>query len=798
MHLPNLSGRISAHDYATPALQAADTRRIFLRVARASTAHRTSGHAAEMAFFAVLTLVPSTVAVGSAFALLRGIVGPAPVADAEDAAVHVVRTIMGPDLSEKVIAPFIHAQLEQPHGGVALGGLLAAWWLSSHLFMATSHALDYAYGVRDRRPTVVQRFIALGFGLVSVAVVALTVELMVTGPLGNPDGTLARHLGIGHVYSVAWSVLRWPVLLVTVVAFLACLYRFSPNVRQAGATACPAPWPGRPSGCSRPRPSASPRRWGCTARPASPRRPDGRDHRPGRQCGRGDGPLGVPGERRHSGRRRAQRPAARRPNTGDGTGQRELRRDPAARLKREIPALCGNRPDTGGRAWRSALLSSTRMAPRGSGDVSEVLPPQAEATLDRERAEDLVLRLVAAHADSLLRVARRYSLCADDAYDAYQRGLEILMRHAARLDPEGAPGWLHTTVKHEAMAINRSRRRMLGAEDFEPDALEARATETPEERALAADRVARSAEALHGLKPHEVRALWLKALGHSYEQICALTGWSYTKVNRCLAEGRKSFLERYAGIESGAECARLAPVLSAFVDGEADAARTMELRAHLRRCLACKASVRGLHEAAHPLAVVLPATGMATAGAGADHAGSFFFRVYEAVSLHLHERTASSVMRAQAIVDTVTAYKMAAVAASAAALAGGGVAVEGAFNTRDDRPGIAVRDLAGVAASAPAVHSAPDPATHHAKRRTKAKAKAARPRHSTHRSAPAAHRTPSTTTPAPTYASAPAARAPAPAPQAPASQPVATTASASASAPSGGSSAAAEFGIEGP
>ena len=43
---------------------------------------------------------------------------------------------------------------------------------------------------------------------------------------------------------------------------------------------------------------------------------------------------------------------------------------------------------------------------------------------------------------------RRYSLCADDAHDAYQRGLEILMRHAARLDPERAAGWLHTVVNH--------------------------------------------------------------------------------------------------------------------------------------------------------------------------------------------------------------------------------------------------------------------------------------------------------------------------------------------------------------
>ena len=190
---------------------------------------------------------------------------------------------------------------------------------------------------------------------------------------------------------------------------------------------------------------------------------------------------------------------------------------------------------------------------RSGWDPSEVAPPERSRCADRERAEDLVLELVGSQADSLLRVARRYSLCADDAYDAYQRALEILMRHAARLDPERAAGWLHTVVKHEALAINRSRRRMLGTDELDLDELEASTSASPEERVLAADRVARSAEALRGLKPQEVRALWLKALGHSYEQICEVTGWSYTKVNRCLAEGRKSFLERYAGIESGRE-----------------------------------------------------------------------------------------------------------------------------------------------------------------------------------------------------------------------------------------------------
>ncbi len=203
-----------------------------VEIARGAKAHRTTGHAAEMAFFAVLTLVPSTIAVGSAFGLSKRVFGADAAARAEEAATSAVHTLMGPQLADNVITPFVHAQLTQPHQDVALGALLVAWWLSSHLFMATSHALDDCYGVRDHRPTVVQRFIALAFGLASVAVVAVTAEMMVTGPLGELTGDPARTLGIEGAYKGLWSIVRWPIGFALVVGFLICLYRFSANVRH--------------------------------------------------------------------------------------------------------------------------------------------------------------------------------------------------------------------------------------------------------------------------------------------------------------------------------------------------------------------------------------------------------------------------------------------------------------------------------------------------------------------------------------------------------------------------------------
>src|SRR2546423_6349228 len=109
-------------------------------------------------------------------------------------------------------------------------------------------------------------------------------------------------------------------------------------------------------------------------------------------------------------------------------------------------------------------------------------------------------------------------------------------------------------VKREVFAVARQRAGLAASSEavrIEPLAGWAPG---PAELAERRDRLRLGAEALRRLKPHEVRALVLRAEGLSYREICAATGWTYTKVNRCLAEGRQRFVEQVAGIESGAEC----------------------------------------------------------------------------------------------------------------------------------------------------------------------------------------------------------------------------------------------------
>ena len=226
--------------------------------------------------------------------------------------------------------------------------------------------------------------------------------------------------------------------------------------------------------------------------------------------------------------------------------------------------------------------------------------------------QERVTTIVARHGDLLLRVARQFSLCADDAHDAVQRALEIYMRRVDSLDPATELAWMKVVVKHEALAVRRGRAAVSG-EEVDLDAVPAVAQRSVEERFESNERVERSAEIMRRLKRDEARALMLKAEGLSYNEIGERLGWTYTKVNRCITEGRRRFMRLYEELETGVECERLAPTLHALAQGTADSEALLELRPHLRNCAGCRATVRALHAShlrrlsAFAVALVAPA-----------------------------------------------------------------------------------------------------------------------------------------------------------------------------------------------
>jgi hypothetical protein len=96
------------------------------------------------------------------------------------------------------------------------------------------------------------------------------------------------------------------------------------------------------------------------------------------------------------------------------------------------------------------------------------------------------------------------------------------------------------------------------------------------------------------LKPQEARGLRLKAEGDWYREICRITGWTYTKVNRVITKGRRALRRNALAIAPGGECERLAPTLAEVGIRAADVDELRAVDGHLRGCLRCRARLKAL------------------------------------------------------------------------------------------------------------------------------------------------------------------------------------------------------------
>ena len=366
-----------------------------------------------------------------------------------------------------------------------------------------------------------------------------------------------------------------------------------------------------------------------------------------------------------------------------------------------FPALCGR----SGRPWGEPGRGSTH---RG-GDAGET-DQRGEASVTGGGRPCRARATGQARAPGDGHRALRWAANTEDAEDAYQRGIEILLTKAPTTDPDELLPWLKTVVKHEAFAARRQRERhspVTDSGDVADTGTDAAATH---EQAAATNACGRARRPMGRAEAQEVRALLLKAEGYSYREICEITGWTYTKVNRCLTEGRRAFAERVQGIQAGAECDRLAPLLSALVDGEAGAEDLASLRPHLKTCLSCRGRLREFRAAPPTVASLVPPVAL-VASASSGGGGGLRGLVESLIGAAQH-KTAALGERAHAAVEMATGQKLAAVAASAAAVAGGGAAVE-QIAVPDGRAGVPVAErhvqTRPVADAVPAPVAAPVP-----------------------------------------------------------------------------------------
>lgn len=195
---------------------------VLVRVMRQVKSDNVPLLAAGVAFFALLALVPSLVALVSVYGLVAE---PADIQrNIEDALAAAPTEVQ--DLVSSQLSSIVESEPSGLRLGVAVGLVLALWSASSgvkHLI----GAINVAYDEDEGRGFFKLRGVALGMtlGAILVAAVAIGVFIVLPATLdsGGSEGT-AR---------TALLIVRWPLLALIGLAVLAVLYRWAPDRQRA-------------------------------------------------------------------------------------------------------------------------------------------------------------------------------------------------------------------------------------------------------------------------------------------------------------------------------------------------------------------------------------------------------------------------------------------------------------------------------------------------------------------------------------------------------------------------------------
>jgi membrane protein len=115
-------------------------------------------------------------------------------------------------------------------GGKISFGILAALWAASNGMGAISESLNAAYKVEESRPWWKQRVTAVGLTLALAVLIISALILVLYG--GRIADWLAVSYGFGSFFTIAWSVLQWPIVLIFLLIAFGLIYFWGPDVKD--------------------------------------------------------------------------------------------------------------------------------------------------------------------------------------------------------------------------------------------------------------------------------------------------------------------------------------------------------------------------------------------------------------------------------------------------------------------------------------------------------------------------------------------------------------------------------------
>jgi membrane protein len=205
--------------------------RLIIRVVEGFLDVRVMGLAAEMTYYALLSLFPLVGALGASLGFMERLIGPVQALELEAAITRSLDLVFSREATADVVAPLVAGLIREERAGFALGSFVITLFLASRIFRSAIDTLDAAYRVEERRSVIALWSLGLLFSLTAVLASVVLITMVVVGPLLGGGRAIAEWLRLGTAFEWAWAIARWPVVFAVATGFLSLLYRFGPNAR---------------------------------------------------------------------------------------------------------------------------------------------------------------------------------------------------------------------------------------------------------------------------------------------------------------------------------------------------------------------------------------------------------------------------------------------------------------------------------------------------------------------------------------------------------------------------------------
>ena len=185
------------------------------------------GLAAGVAFYAVLAVFPTLLAVASALGSLESLVGGAVADDARRTVLEWMDLVLTDRAADTRGA--VRRLFEEGDEGLFSVAFAAAVWSGSRGTNGVMRALSRIYRVSDARSFWRRRLVALALLASTVAAGTLALSMFVVGPLFGGGRAIASEVGMGDVFVSLWQWARLPLAFMALTGWAALVFHAAPD-----------------------------------------------------------------------------------------------------------------------------------------------------------------------------------------------------------------------------------------------------------------------------------------------------------------------------------------------------------------------------------------------------------------------------------------------------------------------------------------------------------------------------------------------------------------------------------------